>query len=176
MRQGRVSRSNFKALVFGLAAFALLVRPTIGAGDDAHYIQSDDVFFVESPRGENAWVFVFLGKVLSPATPESKGKAQLLRVTDGRKFWTSHFWRTRPASSADLKIGTEVIALDREERGVYRAPKSKDEARKSNWYMAVITDISELGQGFVTVSGGYRIHTAAIRVEDLNPPAKQASN
>ncbi len=160
---------------FAAALLAFSLAPANGAADDAHFIQTDDVFFVESPRGESPWVFVFLGKILSPASTDSKGKAQLIRVTDGRKFWTAHFWKTRPASASDLKIGAEVIALDREDRGIYRPPRSKEEARRSNWYMAVITDISELGQGVVTVSGGYKIHTGALRVEDASLPAKQAS-
>lgn len=148
-------------LLIALIAFAL---PLVAA-EDAHFIQSDDFFFSESELGENAWMYVHLGKMLTAPSAQTKGQAQFLRVTDGKKIWTTHFARTRIATEQDLKLNQEIIIFETSEDDVYIAPRTKSEAREGHWFLAVITDTSDLFKNQVTTSGGYKVATSNIRIK-----------
>jgi hypothetical protein len=139
-------------------------RPSqIGAVDDDHYIQPDDYFIGDKPLGTYTWVRVNIGKMVTPPNPQTKGEAEFFRVRDGNKIWTKYFWTTRIATQDDLKLGVHVIMLDRRDGDIFRPPKSKEE-RNSDWFMAKITDLSDLYRGYVTASGGYKISPNALRV------------
>lgn len=138
--------------------------PQIGTVDDDHYIQADDYFIAKEPLGRQHYIYVSIGKMFTPPTPQTKGEAEFLRVHDGNKVWTKHFWSTRIATQDDLKLGIPVIMAHRVGNdNIYRPPKSKEE-RNSDWFMAKITDLSDLYRGYVTVSGGYKVSLNALRV------------
>lgn len=132
------------------------------ATEDAHFIQSDDYFISDKPLGDNAWIHIYLAKLVNSNSP--KGDAQFMRVGDGKKIWTKNFYTTRIANKNELKLGMKVTMLDASEDDIYHAPKTKEEARKGSWFMAVITDMSDLYKDYVTVSGGYKVSLNAIRV------------
>lgn len=135
------------------------------AGEDDHYIQQDDLFFSERPMGTSAWIYVSLAKMTTPPSPQSKGEGEFFKVTDGSSHWTKHFWKTRIARPEEIRLGATMIMFEgRSLRGIYQAPDKKSPARRDNWFMAKITDVSDLYKGFVTVSGGYKVSPGNLRV------------
>ena len=132
--------------------------------DDAHFIQDDDYFVAKEPY-KQGWIYVELAKMIQPAKPETKNEAQFMTVSQGEEFWTKYFWKTRIATVADCKVGTVVICFnDNVKDDVYWAPENKDSARSGSWFMAKITDMSDLYKGYLTVSGGYKVDKDNIRV------------
>lgn len=141
------------------------VSGALFAEEDDHYIQSDDYFISKEPYKTQPWIYVQLAKMKTPASAASKNEAEFMQVGDGSDVWTKNYWRTRIATKADLKLGAVVIVLDATGDGeVYRAPENKEEARTSSWFMAKITDLSDMYKGYLTVSGGYKVDPKAIRV------------
>ena len=133
---------------------------------DAQYIQPDDFFISEEPfKGQN-WIRVTLAKQLKAPSAQTKSEGQFMQVLDGKEVWTKYYYRTRIATSSDIRMGAVIIALDVcGDEEVYRAPESKEDARTSPWFMAKITDVSDLHKGFVTVSGGYKVSVEALRIQ-----------
>jgi hypothetical protein len=156
-----------KRLLFAtMALFCLLVpAATLSAEEDEQFIQNDDVFITRETYKNQDWIYVYLAKMTKEPTKETKQEGQFLQVIDGKSVWTKFFYVTRIATPDDLKIGTIVISPEISgEDDVYRAPENKDEARNSAWYLAKITDVSDLYKEYVTVSGGYKIRVDALRV------------
>ena len=95
----------------------------------------------------------------------TKGEAEFMKIRDAKQFWTAHFWQTRIAAQSELRLGLQVIIFEGHHRGsVYLAPQSKERARGSSWFMARITDTSDLYKGYVTVSGNYKVAVDNLRV------------
>jgi hypothetical protein len=154
-------------LILTLFAFTAIIftANALLAEDDDHFIQGDDYFISKDDFKGQAWIYVALAKMKTPSTPATKNEAEFMQVADGKDVWTKYYWSTSIASNEDLKIGTIVILLDAAgDEGVYRAPENKEEARQNAWFMAKITDISDLYKGHVTVSGGYKASPKALRV------------
>lgn len=144
-------------------AFAFMLVPAF-ADDDAHFIQADD-YFISNDVLKQGYIRVELAKMKTPATAQTKNEAEFLKVADGDELWTKNYWSTRIATKEELKIGLVVIALDVcGDQDVYRAPENKEEARTSPWFMAKITDVSDMYKGYVTVSGGYKVSLGNLRV------------
>lgn len=154
-----------RVLVFFMVLSFVAVAGALFAEEDDHYIQSDDYFISKEPYKTQTWMYVQLAKMKTPASAETKNEAEFMQVTDGNDVWTKNFWQTRIATKADLKLGAVVIVLDATgDEGVYRAPENKEEARTSSWFIAKITDLSDMYKGYLTVSGGYKVDPKAIRV------------
>ncbi len=135
------------------------------AGEDRHYIQADDFFISEQPLGENAWIWVTLAKMTTPPSQQSKREAEFFRIKDGNSLWTKYFWRTRPARPDEIKLGTLMIMFnDNNQHDVYRAPEDKSSSRQGAWFLARVTDVSDLYKGYATVSGGYKVSPQNMRV------------
>ena len=100
----------------------------------------------------------------TPATAQTKNEAEFLTVRDGEEIWTKYYYKTRIAAKPELKLGLEVFVFDMNDNDIYRAPENKDEAIGNNWFMAKITDMSDMYKGYVTVSGGYKVKFDNIRV------------
>jgi hypothetical protein len=149
-----------------LVAFAVFLFPAAGAfaEDDDQFIQTDDYFISRVDFKGQAWIHVHLAKMTTPATPETKNEAEFMQITDGNKLWTKYYWTSRIATPAEVKIGALVITFDASDGDVYRAPENRDEARTGSWFMARITDTSDLYKGYVTVSGGYKVDAKALRI------------
>ncbi|GAB4221120.1 MAG TPA: hypothetical protein PL059_02295 [Spirochaetota bacterium] len=132
--------------------------------DDAHFIQDDD-YFVSNQPYKQGWIYVDLAKMIQPAKPETKNEAQFMTVREGKELWTKYFFQSRIAAIGECKVGTIVICFnDNEKDEVYHAPEDKDSARNGSWFMARITDMSDLYKGYVTVSGGYKVNKENIRI------------
>lgn len=134
-------------------------------GDDNHFIQGDDYFIQRHGLEGHTWIWVELAKMVNAPSGSTKGEAEFMKVRDGKNYWTSHYWQTRIASQNDLRLGLHVIAFnDHRRNDVYGAPEKKDRARGGSWFMAKITDTSDLYKGYVTVSGNYKVSLQNLRV------------
>lgn len=132
---------------------------------DTHYIQPSDYFIADREFPNQGWIYVYLAKVITAPTTQTKNEGQFMKVHDGKELWTKYYWKSRIATNADIKIGAIVIMFDGNyQNNIAMAPKNKDEARNENWFMAKITDTTDLYKGYVTVSGGYKVSVNNIRV------------
>ncbi len=139
--------------------------PPVPAGEDSHYMQHDDYFIQRHNLEGRAWIYVDLAKMVNAPGSHTKGEAEFMKVRDAKQLWTSHYWQTRIAGQHELRLGLQVIIFEGNHRGsVYNAPQSKERARGSNWFMAKITDTSDLYKGYVTVSGNYKVALDNLRV------------
>lgn len=135
------------------------------AGEDRHYIQADDFFISEQPMGGSSWIYVTLSKMTSRPTAKTKGEAEFFKIKDGNSIWTKHFWHTRIARPDEIRLGAVMVMFEgNSQNDIYQAPQDKANARQSNWFMAKITDISDLYKGYITVSGGYKTNPKNLRV------------
>ncbi len=141
-------------------------RSTLGAVDtreDAHWIQADD-YFIASRAFDKGWHSVYVAKMKEPPTDANKGEALFFVVKDGGEERSAHFYRTRPAAQADLVLGNVLICFDHNKQGkVYGAPRDKDNARPGAWWIARITDLSDLSKGYATLAGHYHCAPDALR-------------
>ncbi len=132
---------------------------------DAHFVQPDDYFFNEESLEDYRWVYVKLGKLSTAPSPETKNQAQFLNTSTGKQEWAKWWAKTRIATKNDLVLGTEVICFDSNNNGeVYLPPVSNQSARTDSWFLARITDTSELFKGYVLVTDGYKVHMNNLRV------------
>lgn len=132
--------------------------------DDPHFIQADDYFIQRHGLENHTWIWVELAKMVTSPAGNTKGEAEFMKVRDGKNYWTSHFWRTRVAYQNELRLGMHVIAFNDNHSSIYDAPLKKDRARGGNWFMARITDMSDIYKGYVTVSGNYKVGLRNLRV------------
>jgi hypothetical protein len=131
--------------------------------EDAHWIQADD-YFIASRAFDKGWDSVFVAKMKEPPSAALKGQALFFVIKDGGEQRTAHFHRTRPAVQADLVLGSLLICFDRNKKGkVYGAPRDKDNARPGGWWLARITDLSDLSKGYATLAGNLHCAPDALR-------------
>lgn len=152
--------------VLFLAVFSLvfLFSSAPASAEDDHYID-DEHYFISKEKLAGAWMNVTLSTMKTPASIETKNEAEFLTVADGEEIWTKFFWKTRILQKNEIKKGLEVIAFEgRNDDGVYCMPENKDEALNGSWFMAKITDLSDMYKGYVTVSGGYKVKLDNMRV------------
>lgn len=136
------------------------------SGDmDNHFIRTDEYFTSVKPIKGGGASDVLIAKMLQPASDATKGEAQFMDSHKGTEFWTRTFWKTRPATQEDLKLGTTVIYWGRYAKDrVYYAPRNEKEARNVAWKLNKITDVSDLFKGEVTVAGNKKISVDSIRI------------
>ncbi len=160
------SRSVVNSILFSVLAFIVisLCAPLMADNEDEHYVQSDE-YFIGYEKFALPWQYVYLSKVITPPTKQTKDEGQFMMVSSGQEIWTKFYYKTRKATEKEIKIGTQVIAFEAmDNESVYRAPESRDEMTSYNWFMAKITDVSDLYKGFVTVSGDYKVRLDNMRV------------
>jgi len=133
-------------------------------GDDNHFIQADDYFIQRHGLENRTWIWVELAKMVNAPSGNTKGEAEFMKIKDGKNYWTNHYWRTRIGTQNELQLGLHVIAFNDNHSSTYDAPARKDRARGGNWFMARITDTSDMFKGYVTVSGNYKVSLRNIRV------------
>ncbi|HNX24597.1 MAG TPA: hypothetical protein PKG60_11165 [Spirochaetota bacterium] len=134
------------------------------ATGDRHYVDADVIFVSKDAFKGSGWMYVKAAKVITPASSKTKNEGQFMVIDNGDEIWTKNYWKTRIASEKELKLGLVIIAFDDNEDGVYIAPNNKSDAINDNWFMAKITDMSDKYQGYVTVSGGYKVSLENLRV------------
>lgn len=142
--------------------------------DDDHFIQKDDYFVSTTALEKNSYIYVTLCKMVTEPSARSKGEAEFFKITDGANMWSKFYYRSRIAPAGGIRLGTQVISFEgRLDDGVYLAPETKEEARGGSWFLAKVTDVSDMYRGYVTVSGNYKISLKNMR---LPVPGSQRTN
>lgn len=158
------TKSFMAALFLSIFSLALFLTSAPLLAEDEHYLE-DDHFFISKEKLTGAWMNVTLATMDTPASPETKNEAKFLTVRDGEEIWTKFYWKTRVLQKNEIKKGLEVIAFEgRSEDDAYCIPENKEEALGGPWFMAKITDLSDMYKGYVTVSGGYKVKLDNMRV------------
>jgi hypothetical protein len=117
--------------------------------EDEHWFTVDDYLVSEKPYEGRPRLFIKMAKMMTPPTEGTKSEAHFL-LANGKEMWTANYWRSRVATDADLSLGAMVFCT----QGSGRAPDSKAHARRTQWVLGPITDVSDLYKG--TVSVGHR--------------------
>ncbi len=144
---------------------------------DVHFLQGDEYLITEKDySGGSGWERVFLAKMLTPATKETKGEAEFFIVAGGEKGekkWTKHYALTRPATKEDVKLGAVLYHFDGgyDDREIYITPKDRETLLEHTWFVGSITDTSTLYKGFVSLSG-YKCTPVGFRIA-LKHPEKE---
>jgi hypothetical protein len=137
--------------------------PAADAREDAHWVQADD-YFVARHAFTSGWLDVSIAKMKTPPAKGGEGDALFFFIRDGREERSAHFYRTRPATKADLVLGNLLICFDDNRKGkLHQGPRDKDNARPGGWWLARITDLSDLDKGYATLSGSYHCTPDALR-------------
>jgi len=154
-----------KILVLASVFLLPFALTTLSAETDKQFVQSDEVFLGDGAFTDQDWMYTYLAKELKAASKDTKYETQVQTYADNKTQWTKNAWKTKIATAKDLKEGALVICLDaRDADDVYRVPANRAEALDSYWFIARITDLSDLFKDIVTVSGGYRVNKAAVRI------------
>lgn len=142
-------------------------RITAPGAEDAQFVKPEHWLLADGPLPANSYVSAHLAYAIKAPSAATGNEGEFLITHNGERKWSKHAWRTRPATAADVKLGAHVVVFDTTDDSVYRGPKSRNETLSGNWFIAKVTDTSEMFKGVVTVSGGYR----AV-VKDLRVPIK----
>ena len=135
--------------------------PAYAPGDDRHFFAADDYLVTRERNDGN--VMMHMAKLMSPPTDASKGEGRFL-VANGKEMWTSQFYLSRPAESADFVVGATAFCLyPATYRTTNHGPRNKQDAREHGWTMGAITDTSNLYKGRVSV-GRHSCPIGALRV------------
>lgn len=153
--------ANAVRLVLGDQSATVSVSGT----EDQHYLKTGHWIIGDKKLPERRHAYVAVGAPITVPSAETKGDGQFINAKDGHTTWTRHAWRTRPATKADIKLGTYVFMVHKKDQdGNYRAPTSRAEAITSTWWVAKVTDTSELYKNVVQVAGDYRVRLDGARV------------
>jgi len=151
------------ALLVALAAGAARSQPRL----DRHYLNATDEYFVAEQDYNGGWQWVTLATMLRPASDTTRGEAQFMSLGGnhpaGERFWSRYYWRTRLAAPEDIKVGKVIFVADLSEGEVYRPPHSRQEALENRWWMATVTDVSDMYKQQVS-AGDYKVNVNAVRI------------
>jgi hypothetical protein len=135
------------------------------AGEDEHFIQSDDYFISDDAFTTQSWIWVHLAKVATPPSAATKREGEFMKIRDGNKAWTKNYYKTMIANKSNLKLGTVVISFnDNNQNDIYSAPDTKENSRGGSWFMGKIIDMTDVYKGYVTVAGNYKVSPKNIRI------------
>ncbi|HOX31421.1 MAG TPA: hypothetical protein PLB91_03775 [Spirochaetales bacterium] len=130
-----------------------------GAVSSAVEFQSGEVLCSDSDRSmEDARFYV--SKVLTPASPATKGQAEAVFISNGKKTWVNYVVNSRKATKADCVVGATLFYLP----GWAEHDKiDSDTYRKSGWDLGNVTSVEYLYKNQVEI-GGERYTIDYVRV------------
>ena len=115
-------------------------------GDD----EREPYFVSEEPLDHNGWVRVKPCDVEGLLSLSGSDGEDCISLAEQASTGESYIWKSRAALPSDLKSGVMVLAQD----------KAKDGA----WYLATVTDASELATGYLVISAPFRAQLKGLRV------------
>ena len=92
-----------RSLLLGAALMGLCAAPARAQGNDSHYLDPQNEYFVANQAYESGWSYVTLARMVRAASDETRGEAQFLAIGPGpdhqagARFWSRYFWRSRIA-------------------------------------------------------------------------------
>lgn len=110
--------------------------------------------------------FCYIGHLLKPPSPESKGQALFLLVKDGSRVWADRWFETRSLRPGEaVGLDQRVAYFRRWDDGVMLPPRSHEDAIKGEWYISTVTDLSDLFKRQVHVAReGMPVQVTALRL------------
>jgi len=151
------------ALLVVLSAGVARAQPRL----DQHYLNAAEEYFVGEQDYSGGWQWVTLARMIRPASDTTRGEAQFMSLGGnhpaGERFWSRYFWKTRLAAPDEIKVGKVVFVADLSEGDVYRPSHSRQETLENRWWMATVTDVTDLYKQQVVV-GEYRVNVNAVRI------------
>lgn len=140
-------------------------RGNVSGSEDRQFLHPDHYLVGDAELPEKDWRRIFAAVAIQPPSAATKGEGQMLMANSGNVLWTKHAWRTRLADPKDLVLGAHVYCLDaRDHNGLFRNPENRREALGHAWFVAKITDTSELFKNVVTLGGNFKANIDALRV------------
>jgi hypothetical protein len=122
-----------------------------GDGAARQGITAQEVYFgSETPLGDDSWIRV------SPCAGESTVSMLALDSKNcglagsGASGKGIYLWKSRAALPADLRPGVLVVA--------------QDEVNDEGWFLAKVTDVSELSRGHIAISAPFRAQLKHVRI------------
>ncbi len=126
--------------------------------EDEHWFTAEDYLVSEKPYEGKPRLWIRQGKMMERPNASTKAEARFLTV-DGKERWTASYWRSRVALERDLEIGALAFCP----LGGGRTPTRKEDARRINWVLGAVTDISDLYKGLISI-GTRACEVRAVRV------------
>ncbi len=127
--------------------------------------KSGEVLCSDGTDNDPTDMHYYVAKVMTPATEATKGQAEVLFVSDGKKQWASFVVPSHKAGKAELTVGKQVFRLNgwsgHEEKDV-----SAEHYRQSSWKLGTVTSTDEMFKNFVEIDGD-KYDWRLVRVPDL---------
>lgn len=132
-------------------------------GDAAnHFLDAETLFAAQQPFHQG-FVYAEPSKLMGP--PGQDGKARLWGLARQKEIQTQHYWRTRRAKPEEVAVGQLALVADKKgPDSVYMPPGSVKEAYGHRWWIARVVSVRSRAEGYVLVSGNYRVSPEAIRL------------
>lgn len=113
-------------------------------------------------QGSPEEVEFFVGKVLKPASADTKNQAQVIYVKDGSKAWVDYVIASHKAKKNEIVVDALVFYPGGWEE--YN-DMSLDDYRKAGWNVGRITATDEMFKDLVEI-GGHKFNWKLIRLPD----------
>lgn len=137
-----------ESLVSGAIAGTMSGGASAAARAVADFQSGEVLASQDSGKIEDASFYV--SKVLQPASAATKNQAEVIYVSDGKKYWVNFIVNSRKADKADFKVGATVLVLPGWD-GHDEIPA--DPYRKDRWVLGNVTSVEELFKNRVEVNG-----------------------
>ena len=89
-----------------------------------------------------------IAKVLTAASPASKGQAEVL-FANGDTKWVKYALETHEARKEELKVGDPILR----QTWAHHENMSETEYREGDWYWVNVTSVDDLFKGMLEVNG-----------------------
>jgi len=123
-----------------------------GDASEALPLHGELYFVSDEPLEGSEWVSV------RPCTEEvalaqaASDAQSCVWQADGSVALGTHFWKSRLAAPEDLRVGVVVVA--------------QDQSAEWGWFVARVTDVSEVGRGYLATSAPFRTPVKGVRVAE----------
>ena len=123
-----------------------------GAPNEGISLHGELYFVSDEPLGESGSVSVrACTEEIAQAQAVSDGQSCVWQA-DGTVAIAGHYWKSRLAAPADLYVGAVVVA--------------RDQSGDGGWFLTRITDLSELGSGYLATSARLRLPVKGLRIAE----------
>ncbi len=131
---------------------------------DRHFVPMDTFLVGDKALIGRDWIYVYPAlKESFPLQPKMSSDRFFL-LKNGKHVWLKFSWKSRIATKEDLKVGTLVSYIEKWGDKYYIPPTSYEEVSNRLWLIAKITDIKNIKDGYVTVSGPSFVGVDSLRV------------
>ena len=137
----------------------------VGGTEDPHFLTEDYWLVAKRPLKDKGYQMLQLSAAIAPPSPSTKNEGHFMDIRSGKQVWSGNAWRTRPATSDEIKLGARVYMFhDNRQSSGYSKPASRHDALTSRWWTGRVTDTSTAYKGTVTVAGRYQVAVDNLRV------------